>query len=237
MYKFFENIELSNRIAIIISIMTFLYAIIKDYINDKRFKQVEKRNEEYSNWKKEFEIYKDEVKQNDASIKRLLFEQNTRASVIPYFNVVLKDNRIKKEGNSLILGVGFINIGKESAVNIQLVPVFPDKGLKGYFDSGVITPKRWDYVFDSKMPSKRQYYINEYLSQYYAVAKEEVTFKIKGELKDDEEIVDFIKFKIKYSDLVKNDYVQEFEFGFQMADHRIRYSQKNISYKPESLKD
>ena len=61
--------------------------------------------------------------------------------------------------------------------------------------------------------------------------------KKKLHLKDDEEIVDFIKFKIKYSDLVKNDYVQEFEFGFQMADHRIRYSQKNISYKPESLKD
>lgn len=49
MYKFFENIELSNRIAIIISIMTFLYAIIKDYIKGKRYKQVEKRNEEYSN--------------------------------------------------------------------------------------------------------------------------------------------------------------------------------------------
>ena len=56
MYKFFENIDLSNRIAIIISIMTFLYAIIKDHIKGKRYKQVEKRNEEYSNWKKEFEI-------------------------------------------------------------------------------------------------------------------------------------------------------------------------------------
>lgn len=236
MYKFFENIELSNRIAIIISIMTFLYAIIKDYIKGKRYKQVEKRNEEYSNWKKEFENYKDKVKQNDASIKRLLFAQNTRASVIPYFNIVLKDNRIKQEGNSLILGVGFMNIGKESAVNIQLLPEFPDKGLKGYFDSGV-TPKRWDYIFGSKMPSKRQYCINEYLSQNYAMSKEEVTFKIKGELTDGEEIIDFIKFKINYSDLMGNEYVQEFEFGFQMADHRIRYSQKNTSYKPELLKD
>lgn len=236
MYKFFENVEWSNWIAIIISIISCLYTFIIDYKKGKRYKQVEKRNEEYSNWKKEFEIYKDKVKQNDALIKRLLFEQNTRASVVPYFNVVLKDDRIKQEGNSLILGVGFMNIGKESAVNIQLVPEFPDKGLKGYFDSGV-TPKRWDYVFGSKMPSKRQYCINEYLSQYYAVAKEEVTFKIKGELKDDEEIVDFIKFKIKYSDLVENDYVQEFEFGFQMANYRIRYSQKNISYKPKLLND
>ena len=65
-----------------------------------------------------------------------------------------------------------------------MLPEFPDKGLKGYFNNGVITPKKWNYVFDSKMPSKRQYYINEYLSQYYAVAKEEVTFKIKEELKD-----------------------------------------------------
>ena len=87
------------------------------------------------------------------------------------------------------------------------------------------------------MPSKRQYCINEYLSQNYAMSKEEVTFKIKGELTDGEEIIDFIKFKINYSDLMGNEYVQEFEFGFQMADHRIRYSQKNTSYKPELLKD
>lgn len=56
MYKFFGNIELPNRIAIIISIITLSYTIIKDYIKGKRYKQVEKRNEEYSNWKKEFEI-------------------------------------------------------------------------------------------------------------------------------------------------------------------------------------
>ena len=147
-------------------------------------KQAEKINEENYNWKKNFDIYKEENRQKDILIQNLLSEQNTRASIIPYFNVVLKDNRIKKEENSLILEIGFMNIGKESATNIQLSPKFPDKGLQGY-------------IYSEGYP-KKLYYIYEYLSQYYAAAREEVTFKIKVDLKNGEKINDFLKFKIKY---------------------------------------
>lgn len=221
MYEFLRNIDVATWIPIVISIISLIYTIISNYCSAKRLKQAEKINEENYNWKKNFDIYKEENRQKDILIQNLLSEQNTRASIIPYFNVVLKDNRIKKEENSLILEIGFMNIGKESATNIQLSPKFPDKGLQGYFDS--------------EGYPKKQYYIYKYLSQYHAAAREEVTFKIKVDLKNGEKINDFLKFKIKYSDLIGNEYEQEFRFGFYMLDC-IAYNLDNSSYKPILLK-
>lgn len=222
MYEFLTSIDVATWIPIVISVISLTYTIISNSCSNKRLKQAEKHNEENYNWKKNFEIYKEENRKKDNLIQNLFTEQNIRASIIPYFNVVLRNNRIKKEENSLILEIGFINIGKESATNIQLYPEFPEKGLEGYFDS--------------ECYPKKQYYIYEYLSQYYAVARDEVTFKIKVELENGEKINDFLKFKIKYSDLIGNQYEQEFRFGFYMLDCTVYYNMNNSSYEPIVLK-
>lgn len=88
---------------------------------------------------------------------------------------------------------------------------------------------------DSEGYPKKLYYIYRYLSQYYATSRETVTFKVKVDLKNGEKINDFLRFKIKYSDLIGNEYEQEFRCGFYMLD-RIAYNLNNTSYKPILLK-
>lgn len=209
MYEFLRNIDIATWITIVISAISLIYTIIRNYYSNKRLKRAEKINEEN--------------RHKDILIQNLLSDQNIRASIIPYFNIVLEDNKIKNEKNSLILEIGFINIGKESATNIQLSPKFPDEGLQGY-------------IYSEGYP-KKVYYINEYLSQYYATTREKVTFKVKVDLKNGEKINDFLRFKIKYSDLIGNEYEQEFRCGFYMLDCiGIGYNLNNTSYKPILLK-
>ena len=209
MYEFLRNIDIATWITIVISVISLIYTIIRNYYSNKRVKRAEKINEEN--------------RHKDILIQNLLSDQNIRASIIPYFNIVLEDNKIKNEKNSLILEIGFINIGKESATNIQLSPKFPDEGLQGY-------------IYSEGYP-KKVYYINEYLSQYYATTREKVTFKVKVDLKNGEKINDFLRFKIKYSDLIGNEYEQEFRCGFYMLDCiGIGYNLNNTSYKPILLK-
>lgn len=207
MYEFLRNIDIATWIPIVISAISLIYTIIRNYYSNKRLKHAEKINEEN--------------RHKDILIQNLLSDQNIRASIIPYFNLVLMDSKIKNEKNSLILEIGFINIGKESATNIQLAPKFPDKGLQGYIDS--------------EGYPKKLYYIYRYLSQYYATSRETVTFKVKVDLKNGEKINDFFRFKIKYSDLIGNEYEQEFRCGFYMLDC-IAYNLNNTSYKPILLK-
>ena len=53
---------------------------------------------------------------------------------------------------------------------------------------------------------------------------------------ENREIDDFVKFKIKYFDLIGNGYEQEFMFGFYMLDNCIKYNLNNRSYEPALLK-
>lgn len=222
MHEFLINLDVKTWVSILISFISLIWTIISNIHSNKRLDETEKRNEEKYIWKRNFEIYKEENREKFSLIQNQLYEKSNRVSIIPYFNIILKDNRIKKEGKDWILEIGFINVGKESAINIQLSPKFSDKGLQGYFDS----------------ETQKNYSIYEYLNQYYAIARDEVTFKIKTNLENWEKIEDFLKFKIKYSDLAGNEYEQEFGLGVYMSEHLECpvYNLNNISYEPILLK-
>ncbi len=201
--------------------ISFLSLIITSFFSikaNKIMKQTEEKNREYEQRTKEFELYKEEKRQQDAMITSLLMKQNTRASVVPYFNIVLRDEKIVESNGKVTLGIGVINIGKESATNVQLEPMVPKVGLEGYFKSD----KGYDYG------------VSEYLSKYYARPGEEIIFYIgifkKGNISD------FLNFKIKYYDLIGNSYIQEFRFGFD--NYFVKgFNLNNTSYIPELIKN
>lgn len=204
MYKIFENKFLMSWISIIISVATLVYTIVNNYYCNKRIKKNEEINEEN--------------RQTDILIRNFINKLNNRVSIFPCFNLVLKNDRIKRGDGTLVLEIGLINIGKESARNIQLSI---EDDYKGYFYSA----------------SNRHYGIYEYLSETYATIGKEITFKIKVDLKNGEEINDNLKFKIKYSDLIGNVYKQKFSFDVYTLNFIIEYSKKNSTGKPELFEE
>ena len=201
-------------IPIIISFLSLLTTIIFSFKANKRMKKTEEKNIKNDQMRIEFELYKEEKRQQDAIVNSLLMEQSIRASVVPYFKIVLKDERIIENKDKITIGIGIINIGKESATNVQLEPMVPKDGLEGYFRS--------DRGY--------KYGISEYLNRYDATPGEEIIFNI-GIFKK-EKIVDFLNFKITYYDLIGNCYRQEFRFGFD--NYLVKgFNSYNTSGRPE----
>lgn len=201
-------------IPIIISFLSLLTTIIFSFKANKRMKKTEEKNIKNDQMRIEFELYKEEKRQQDAIVNSLLMEQSIRASVVPYFKIILKDERIIENKDKITIGIGIINIGKESATNVQLEPMVPKDGLEGYFRS--------DRGY--------KYGISEYLNRYDATPGEEIIFNI-GIFKK-EKIVDFLNFKITYYDLIGNCYRQEFRFGFD--NYLVKgFNSYNTSGRPE----
>ena len=74
-------------IPIIISFLSLLTTIIFSFKANKRMKKTEEKNIKNDQMRIEFELYKEEKRQQDAIVNSLLMEQSTRASVVPYLTL------------------------------------------------------------------------------------------------------------------------------------------------------
>lgn len=136
----------------------------------------------------------------------------------PYFNLVLKDSRIIEYKDFIILEIGLINIGKETATNIKLVRK----------DNSTSYLKLSEY-------SKSKYEDYRYLSQYYARVGEEVTFKSK--FIGSKDVSDQLTFTIGYYNLIGDYYEQDFDLIFYNMYGSYLYSLNNNSYPPKLIYD
>lgn len=184
-------------LSIIVAALSLIFSITTNMKNNKQ-------NNKYREKLQEFEIEKEKIRRQEREIDKIFMKLNSRSNLIPYFHLILDDSKTEKitlNGSERInLVIGLMNIGKESATNIMIHPM--EKGLENYFE-----------ILNEK---ENSYFISEYLSQYFALPKECVTFSIIKEIPKDNDgkIVNFIKFKIRYKDLLGNLYEQEFRFGY-----------------------
>ena len=77
------------------------------------------------------------------------------------------------------------------------------------------------------------YFLSGYLSKYYAISGDLVEFSLIKEipLENGGKISDFIRFKVRFKDLLGNLYEQEFEFGYD--NYLVKgYNLKNSSSVP-----
>lgn len=203
---------LKDWLPMVISIIAIIVSV---KMNNKN--KIQEQN--YNNSMLNLEEQKNALHSQERRTDELFMKLNSRSNLIPFFHIVLDDSKIEKiEGEKKIkLTIGIINIGKEAANNIEIYPM--GNGLENYF----VTVNE----------QHNNYFLCDYLSKYYAMSGDLVEFSLMKEipLENGGKINNFIRFKVRFKDLLGNLYEQEFEFGYD--NYLVKgYNLKNSSSVP-----
>ena len=212
-------IDIDFLIPTVLSIISIVGGIINFFYTRKQ----DKIGLMFQNWQVYFEENKEKVRQQEKITDNIFNKLNNRAGLIPYFNIILDDSKIKEENGKIYLGVSLINIGKESATNVGIC----------------LTEERKEIIVEGYDTNQDSYIVYNYLDKYYAMVGDKISFSIVTDRK--EKIMNvFLKFKIQYYDLIGNRYEQEFRFGFYddfNGKNKKYYNLNNISYLPKLVEE
>lgn len=59
----------------------------------------------FQNWQVYFEENKEKIRQQEKITDNIFNKLNSRAGLIPYFNIILDDSKIKEENGRIYLGI------------------------------------------------------------------------------------------------------------------------------------
>lgn len=218
---------LSNQIIITwapisISVLSIIIAGVNHHADGKLAKRNLENTKEMKAWQREFDIYKEKMKQQEKESNLLLKKIESRSIIAPYFNLILDNSKLRLSKQNKIIGISLINIGKESATDVSLCRWDKKEGMDNYF---VTTPIK-----------HHNHYVHECLDKTYAMPRDKIYLEVKVD--DDNEIIrNQVQFKIQYSDLIGRTYEQEFKFGYGNDHYNKGFDLENYSRVPKLTKD
>lgn len=210
-------------IKFLIPIVLSIISIIGGIINFFYTRRQDKIGLMFQNWQVYFEENKEKIRQQEKITDNIFNKLNSRAGLIPYFNIILDDSKIKEKNGKIYLEISLINIGKESATNVGIC----------------LTEERKEIIVEGYDTNQNSYIVYNYLDKYYAMVGDKISFSIVTDRK--EKIMNvFLRFKIQYYDLIGNRYEQEFRFAFYddfNGKNKTYYSLNNISDLPKLVEE
>ena len=108
--------DMEILIPTVLSIISIVGGIINFFYTRKQ----DKIGLMFQNWQVYFEENKEKIRQQEKITDNIFNKLNSRAGLIPYFNIILDDSKIKEKDEKIYLGISLINIGKESATNVGI---------------------------------------------------------------------------------------------------------------------
>lgn len=211
--------EIEFLIPTVLSIISIIGGIINFFYTRRQ----DRIGLMFQNWQVYFEENKEKIRQQEKITDNIFNKLNSRAGLIPYFNIILDDSKIKEENGKIYLGVSLINIGKESATNVGIC----------------LTEERKEIIVEGYDTNQNSYIVYNYLDKYYAMVGDKISFSIVTDRK--EKIMNvFLRFKIQYYDLIGNRYEQEFRFAFYddfNGKNKTYYNLNNISDLPKLVEE
>ena len=127
-----------------------------------------KRLSLFQNWQVYFEENKEKIRQQEKITDNIFNKLNSRAGLIPYFNIILDDSKIKENDGKIYLGISLINIGKESATNVGIC----------------LTEERKEVIVEGYDKNQDGYIVYNYLDKYYAMVGDKINFSIVADRKE-----------------------------------------------------
>ncbi|OYS86421.1 hypothetical protein CBG19_08090 [Limosilactobacillus reuteri] len=223
-----EVVKLLNNQIIIawapisISVLSIIIAGFNHHTDRKLSKRNFENTKEMKDWQREFDIYKEKVKQQEKESNLLLKKIESRSIIAPYFNLILDNSKLRLSKQNKIIGISLVNIGKESATNVSLCKWDKEEGMDNYF---VTTPiKHYNH------------YVHKYLDKTYAMPRDKIYLEVIVD--DNNEIIrNQVQFKVQYSDLIGRTYEQEFKFGYGNDRYNKGVDIENYSRVPKLIKD
>lgn len=211
--------DIEFLIPTVLSIISIVAGIINFFYTRKQ----DKIGLMFQNWQVYFEENKEKIREQEKITDNIFNKLNSRAGLIPYFNIILDDSKIKENDGKIYLGISLINIGKESATNVGIC----------------LTEERKEIIVEEYDKNQDDYIVYNYLDKYYAMVGDKINFSIVADRK--EKIMNvFLRFTIQYYDLIGNRYEQEFRFGFYddfNRKNKIYYNLNNISDLPKLVEE
>ncbi|MEK3889809.1 hypothetical protein [Bacillus sp. FSL K6-3431] len=149
---------------------------------------------------KEWEFYKENIRQKEQDEQNFYSKNKSRISLIPYFHLSFnKEIYVKNINNEacLILPISLINLGKESATNVQLVQMTKSESTNCYFKTDGL--------------QQNIHFLYDYLDKQYAFIDDTINFSVRC---NKHSKAYNVFFKIRYNDLAGRTYEQEFRFQY-----------------------
>lgn len=160
----------------------------------------------YKNYKSNqiLSMRQEKLRKMENKLQVQLNNTNSRIAIIPHFHLELEDEIYLKEQNNkkkIILPIKIINLGRESATNVRLIPLKETGDFNSYFKTN-------DDVNNHK------HFVHDYLDKQYALPQEVISFSVRCEFHSNAYDV---YFKIQFNDLIGRTYQQDFKFQYCKA--------------------
>lgn len=122
----------------------------------------------FQNWQVYFEENKEKIREQEKITDNIFNKLNSIAGLIPYFNIILDDSKIKENDGKIYLGISLINIGKESATNVGIC----------------LTEERKEVIVEGYDKNQDGYIVYNYLDKYYSMVGDKINFSIVADRKE-----------------------------------------------------
>lgn len=207
-------------IALLISVLSFLYS-----------RKDQKKNEKYRESVHNFAIQNEKNRLLEKRTDDIFERLKSRSTLIPYLYISIADSKVmhfrENDEEKLIIVITLKNLGKESAIDIELDP--HTKNLDDYF-KGLRKDDR---------KNKVNYYVSEYFNNGFSISKGDVFFSFSKRIPKEKltSYSDRVTFNIIFKDLMGNAYRQKFEIEFGYIDYNLFLSSKYYCGAPELIED